>query len=460
MPDDPKRRRDRRIDTEDIHLEDEAAQTRPAPKPLAGEGARQPAQPPKKRSDRRAQKAITRTLRVGGATTVKGAQKAIDTFNAFTHSAEADVGQNLGLFKSIARFFSKMTFPAFLLMSALIIAVSLMAFSNSTVTVDKQVISVVGLPKELEGYTMLVMGDLHGRMFGSQQKALLRVIEGLSYNAVLFSGDMVGSSGNAQPFYDLLDGLPASRTKFFISGDSDPDPIIEKPRAEGTLQGVVLADWVLGAQARGAKYLSYTQGIAVSGQTLWFSPQNMLNVNLTETLRLLEAQIRLESAGVMSPDPIETDIINYPKTRYAYNTFKLTQEASSSMAATDIHIALTHYPPSQSFMTTVQQRGEEQTIAYLPTVDMVFSGHYCGGVWRLPGIGALYIPNSFYPRHGWFPDQRDVQGQKVLGLSTQYTTPGLGVTDRVWLPNFRLLNPPTVSQITLTAKITDNLLGD
>jgi len=40
-----------------------------------------------------------------------------------------------------------------------------------------------------------------------------------------------------------------------------------------------------------------------------------------------------------------------------------------------------------------------------------------------------------------------------------YITGGLGVTDKVYLPDFRLNNQPKVTLLHLTAKLTDDLLG-
>jgi predicted MPP superfamily phosphohydrolase len=184
----------------------------------------------------------------------------------------------------------------------LISVFALMALDNSSVQVDRQTISLVGLPEDLGGYTILQVSDLHGRDFGASQAALLRTINAESYNLIVFTGDMVGASGNAQPFYDLLDGLSAKRPRYFIAGDSDPDILMKTPRdTGGTLEQVVLSDWVLGAKSRGAEFLSSATQIDVGQSKLWLTPAAMMNLNITGEKKdeCLDALRRLEKRNII-----------------------------------------------------------------------------------------------------------------------------------------------------------------
>ena len=115
---------------------------------------------------------------------------------------------------------------------------------------------MVGLPEDLEGYRILLLSDLNGRRFGDEQATILREIGTLDYDAVFIAGDMVGSGGDPQPFYELLEGLPSSKPVYFIAGDSDPQPVLDVTRdITGTVEQMVLADWILGAIERGATYV-------------------------------------------------------------------------------------------------------------------------------------------------------------------------------------------------------------
>jgi len=392
---------------------------------------------------------LSKSMRVNGKTTLKITKEAISHFNTFTQSQQA---KGLLWLRGV-----NMTFPLFIALSLLILLFALMALDNSSVQVDRQTLSLVGLPEDLEGYTILQVSDLHGRDFGAKQAALLRTINAESYNLIVFTGDMVGASGNAQPFYDLLEGLTARRPRYFIPGDSDPDILLDKPRdIVGTLQEVVLNDWVLGAEARGAELLSSATGIEVGQSKLWLTPATQLNLNITDSVKLLEEQMTQETEGTLSG--LEGDHNNLPFTTWRYNQLKATQDAIPLMAPSDLQIALSHIPPTEQYITVSQELGSRGNRAYLYTPDLVLAGHYCGGGWKLPFLGAFYIPSTFAPRHGWFPAREDVEGVKQLGGTLVYTSPGLGMTDRIYLPKFRLLNSPKISVLKLTSAIGD-LLG-
>ena len=78
----------------------------------------------------------------------------------------------------------------------------------------------------------------------------------------------------------------------------------------------------------------------------------------------------------------------------------------------------------------------------------MLAGHYCGGQWRLPGKGAIYVPE-----YGWFPEDRLIQGLDYLSGLPQYISPGLGASDYYPWQRGRVFNSPVVTLITLTARI-------
>ena len=404
---------------------------------------------------------LGRSIRAGGSYVVKVSHKAYDDFNAFTQGAQPSKQRTRrGRFAPRTKLPKNLTYIIFLLSIFLIMSVALMVLNNASVTVDRQTISLVGLPKELEGFNLLLISDLHARSFGVGQTSLLRTINGLSYNAIVFAGDMVGKSGNPEPFFELLDGITANRPMYFISGDSDPDPLLSETRGTvGTLNQLVLSDWALGAIERGATYLTATSGIKAGSATLWLTPSSRLSENIQESLKLFNEQVTVEAEGTI--EGLQTDREILPFTSFRRNQLKKTDEAMRQMKQEDVHIAVSHFPPTKEYIEVTQQlyTGDEFQYEYLPTVDLVLAGHYCGGGWKLPFVGALYVPNTFLDRRGWFPAQEDVQGIKRLGSTQLYTSPGLSVTDALWLPNFRLFNSPTITILTFTSAVTGDLLG-
>lgn len=345
--------------------------------------------------------------------------------------------------------------PVFLVGIALLLALMVLLQGNS-LTVDEQEVTMVGLPEELEGYRILLLSDLNGRRFGDEQATILREIGTLDYDAVFIVGDMVGRGGDPEPFYELLEGLPSSRPVYFIAGDSDPQPVLDTTRdITGTVEQMVLADWILGAIERGATYVDAPVELEVGNASIWISPADMLNLNASELADTCEEQMLQEQEGTVLG--LQSDHDTLPSTTYRYERAQRLLQAVNSMTATDVHISLAHEPPSDEFLAasaTHASTGEK----YLTQPSLVLAGHYCGGVWRLPGLGAFYIPSSTADRHGWFPAQEDVQGLSNAGGTQMYITAGLSTTGSAPLMFFRFLDRPQISIIELTATLPQNML--
>lgn len=353
----------------------------------------------------------------------------------------------------------RLTFPGFVLLTVIILCLALLLMDNSSISVEEITVSVVGLNKDLEGYTILQLSDLHGRRFGSEQSALLKSINAQDYDLLLMSGDMVGKNGDPEPLYEILDGLTSNSPVYFIAGDSDPNPLLSEIRdTPGTLEERVLSDWVLGAQERGAVYLDAPERIEVGSGVLYLTPEYQLSLNISDHLRILTEQKFFEEQSVISGE--EDGTTTLPFTEYRLSLMTQLQEAANAMTSEDVHIALAHYPPTVDYINTTQQLNASGNQSYLRPVDLVLAGHYCGGVWRLPFVGALYIPADQAPRHGWFPDQSSVMGLTTVGGTSVYVSPGLGATDDIWLPKFRLFNSPTITVITLTSALSTGSLNE
>ena len=345
--------------------------------------------------------------------------------------------------------------PVFLVVIVLLLAIVVLLQGNS-ISVDEQQVTMVGLPEDLEGYRILLLSDLNGRRFGDEQATILREIGTLDYDAVFIAGDMVGSGGDPQPFYELLEGLPSSKPVYFIAGDSDPQPVLDVTRdITGTVEQMVLADWILGAIERGATYVDAPVELNVGDSSIWISPADMLNLDAGELANTCEEQMLQEQEGTVLG--LQSDHDTLPSTTYRYERAQRLLNAVNSMTAADVHISLAHEPPSDDFLyaSSTHNSSEEK---YLTQPSLVLAGHYCGGVWRLPLVGAFYIPSSTAERHGWFPAPADVQGLSTAGGTQLYITAGLSTTDSAPLMFFRFLNRPQISIIELTATLPQSML--
>ena len=314
---------------------------------------------------------------------------------------------------------------------------------------------MVGLPNELEGYRIVVLSDMNAKRFGDSQSLLLRTLSGLKYDAIFCLGDMVGKSGSAEPFWEFIEGLPNPDKVYFICGDSDPGPYIKGARGtEGVLSQLILEDWILGAVERGAHYVDAPMAIPVKTSTLWISPATMLNLETVTTLETWQEQTDQEVDGVRSG--INEDYTTLPLTTYRAKLAQQLYESQRAMSAADIHISLAHEPPADAFLYTSEDHDPDER--FLTTPELIVAGHYCGGVWRIPGIGAFYVPDATMPRGGWFPEQEDVSGMSTVGETQLYITRGLSTNAITPLLPFRLFNEPEISVLTLTSTLPENML--
>lgn len=395
---------------------------------------------------------LGRGIRTGSVTVTEYSKKAMRFFDAFT-AGDAEVDDTLlrrlrTRFKWLAQF----RFSTFIIAAAVILALTLTFFNNTNIQVQNVTISVAGLSDDLEGYTICLISDMHGREFGTKQATLLRTINGENYDMLIMAGDMVGKGGNTQPLYDLIDGLSGGKPVYFVAGDSDPGPLRDEPNVvEGPLEEFVLEEWIIGATERGAVYLDSPTSLTVDDSTIWLTPETMLNVESSSTVSVLNLQTHLETEEVLEDKQAAYNAL--PFTSYRLQVMQEMQTSIPQMQTEDLHISVGHIPPCRT------PRSSDGTDGYLPTADLILAGHNCGGVWKLPVLGAIYIPSAEAPRHGWFPVQSSVEGLSMLGTINLYISGGLGVTDQIYLPDFRLNNQPKVTLLHLTAKLTDDLLG-
>ncbi len=358
--------------------------------------------------------------------------------------------------KPIHIFGHEFRFWPVVLLIIVALLISGIVLNNSNLNVAEQTVTVVGLPEDMEGYRIIVLSDMNGRRFGDVQSLLLRTVNGLKYDAIFCLGDMVGKDGDAEPFFEFLEGLRSPEKVYFICGDSDPGPFADEVRGtSGPLSQLVLADWILGAIQRGANYVDAPTAVTIRNSTLWLTPATMLNLEAMDTRETWKNQTEQEEDGVISG--INEDYATLPVTTYRYQLAQKLYDAQRTMGLSDVHISLAHERPSDEFLYTVEDHDPAAT-RYLGAPELLLAGHYCGGVWRLPYIGALFVPDRTLPRNGWFPADSSIVGLSSVGDIQVYITSGLSNNGSVPLMPFRMFNGPQISVLTLTATLPENML--
>lgn len=320
--------------------------------------------------------------------------------------------------------------------------------NNSRVNLIRQSVTVPNLPSSLEKFRILHISDLHGLSFGAHQERLRDALAGVSYNIVCITGDITGKDGSIDAFLDLLHIFPADVPVYFVIGDEDPSPILAVPHGNETAK----ADYILQAESHGAIYLDAPQKITKGKTNLWIYPEWVYTLDIDAS----EAAFNARYAQLLEEPESESRTAAMTAVEYQLEQLDRVRAARRETLETDIHIALTHHPLQLSALENIQEWTASENDSYVRTISLVLSGHYCAGQWRLPFAGAVRIPESSgVGNGGWFPGD-----QKAVGLSTflgipQYISPGLGASDAIGLPPFRLFNTPAVTQITLTSQLTD-----
>ena len=323
-----------------------------------------------------------------------------------------------------------------LLLILLLAALAVNLAVNQFVQISRVTVPIRRMDSAFEGYTLLQISDLKGATFGADQSFIRFALQNEDFDAVVLTGDMVSSHGNAQPLYALIEMLHELKPNapiYMIPGDKDPLPA-SMGYATG---GSPFAPWVLGTKQRGGQLLSSPVRIERNGHVLWLTTSALLSLDLDTMQEQFERQY-LDALADGDQNAIEL-------TTYNLQWLAETRDARAQMADEDVYIALTHVPPAD----------EELEGAYAGSLrgrlHLVLCGHYQGGLVRLPFIGALFIPSQNLPLYGLLPGQNTYYGLTKKGSTYLYVSPGLGGNDGLYpLPFFRFFNPPMVSLISLT----------
>ena len=247
---------------------------------------------------------------------------------------------------------------------------------NQFVQVARVTVPIRKMDSALEGYTLLHISDLKGASYGANQSRIRFALQKEDFDAVVLTGDMVSSRGNAQPLYTLIEMLHELKPGvpiYMIPGDKDPLPASMSYAASGS----PFAPWVLGARRRGAQLLSAPVRIERDGHALWLTTSALLSLDMDTMQEQFERQY-LDALSGDDENAIEL-------TAYNLQWLTETRDARAQMTDEDVYIALTHVPPAD----------EELEGAYAGSLrgrlHLVLCGHYQGGLVRLPFVGALFI---------------------------------------------------------------------
>lgn len=288
----------------------------------------------------------------------------------------------------------------FVLLVALVIYT---LYDNGQIEVDYVTVTHSQIPKSFDGFKILQISDLHGKRFGEENENLIKKINGLDYDMILFTGDYM-SNPESGDYWDLVDLVTALDKKdvpmLYILGESDytPDNVDKLGDSWNTcIVPSEKTDLMKNLEAVGVQFVYPITPIYLNGEAIYFTG------------------------------------IDYNESIFDEYGFDVDKHFS---------ICVTHKPIDYD----VNERLANINKQNLNEVDydLSISGHTHGGQIRLPLLGAVYIEGK-----GFFPQEKDSDGLHSDGQGRfNYISKGLGASG---FPGFRFCNTPELSVITLNA---------
>ena len=333
-----------------------------------------------------------------------------------------------------------------LLLSVIVVTVAVLnVISNSRVSLAKQSVTVSNLPSGFENFRILHISDLHGLYFGPHQEQVQAAIASAQYDIVCVTGDITGKDGDIGAFLELLK-LFGNKPVYFIPGDEDPAALITAPHAGNS----PLADYIQEAQSHGAIYLDAPMRIDRGKGTLWLCPAWVYTLNYEGSQNAYEARQAELLAMEASP---ERDAA-LAAVEYQLDQLDRIRQAWRENLEDHVHIGMTHVPLQESVLEDLREWTGSDNLSHIRSISLVLAGHNVAGQWRVPGVGAVRVPDVSGQGGVWFPEDQKVTGLSATHGISQYISPGLGTSAAIGLPPIRLFNTPSVTVITLTSKLT------
>lgn len=314
---------------------------------------------------------------------------------------------------------------------------------SHTVSYTREYITISNLPLDLDNFTILHLSDLNGAQLGDRQSAVKKAIGSRSgYGAVVLTGNMVGESGDVQPLLDLINQLPRSQPILLLPGDADPALYMNTAHASLS----PYAAWAQQLMDAGVTILDRPVAVTSGKATIWFAPETLYTTDTVSTEKAWQNQIDLLEAQV---EPLTADQEALKRNaEYQVQRMQEIREIISTIKDSHIQVAVSHMPLTKESVAESRAWATSKVFS-MSKVSLALSGGYCAGQWRIPGLGAVYVPEL-----GYFPEDSLITGKSYLAGVWQHISPGLGAgTEYPWFMPFRLFNSPGATMLVLSGTV-------
>ncbi len=309
------------------------------------------------------------------------------------------------------------------------------------VLLREEKLTILDLPPDLENFSILHISDLHGARFSEGQKGIKNALGDTRYSCVVMTGDMLGEDGDVEPLLELISIMPHDTPKYLIPGDTDGSYI--ETKAHSSLS--VYTDWAEKIQAAGVTILDQPVLITREKGRLWLVPEELYVLDLKGMQSTIDQQaeeLNRRAASLTADDAARMRSLEYETQR-----IESLKEIKKKFTTEDIQVVLTHTPLSEEYVSDMIAWSAKDDAFSMRYASLILAGHYNGGQWRIPLVGAIYVPEL-----GWFPKDELIQGLSYLSGIPQYISPGMGSDPHYEHQPGRIFNNPVITKITLTRK--------
>ncbi|RLL42781.1 metallophosphoesterase [Oceanobacillus piezotolerans] len=316
----------------------------------------------------------------------------------------------------------------FVVLLLLIMVVVYTIWDNNRFIIVEEEIEIDNLPPELEGIRILQISDMHEKEFGKGQTKLIKAINQLEYDVIVFTGDMLDDteSKNYTSFYALIEGINNKEFAWFVPGNTDPESYSIGKRIEKS-------EFIKGMEERGVSLLESMDSLTVGDRELYFTNLDLSIISNPDYIGRVP--------GVVNPEYAREEAF----LQHQEFLWKEMMQAFNQMSDSDVLVGLNHYPVPDNRIDSIKSHPDLEW----RNMDLIIAGHYHGGQIRLPIVGALFIPEPWHKRAGLFPPNDRVKGLWEYEGTKQYVSTGLGSSDAFSFLDFRLFNTPEINVLTL-----------
>lgn len=272
--------------------------------------------------------------------------------------------------------------------------------------------------KKIKELNVLQITDLHDRTFGGR---LSKKINKEKVDVICFTGDMENTF-EKNTFIPFVKTLNKDKLMLYVDGNNGKQAMMIES---------------LGLTSYGKKLEKL--GVKILRDFYVLEEEKICFVN-SDVARYITDLLSKDKKLYYN----EKDYNNKHDTRYKAEFIEKLKEYKRKY----LIVGLGHYPFNIKQLEDISKR--KYNSLYF---DINVTGHYHGGQFRIPFIGALFVPSINSDLESLFPKDKEVTHFQRVNNICQYIGKGLGATDadlKVPILQFRFFNTPEYSILRLT----------